>query len=542
MKYWQIKTYLTYQKGFTWHTKGACSVKGYMFTPEGNFLSGDKLASYFSGINNIEEIKSVISNANGQFSLIIVLQNQCLLAVDPIRTFPVLYSTFDNTFFISDSFNTLMNHANNVTWNQVACEEYLAAGYVTGKETLSEEIHQVRAGELVTFNIENGELQEEFYYTYQTDSVFEATEEDLSVELEGILERVGQRLIASLQGRHAIVSLSGGYDSRLIASMLKSAGYQDVTCLTYGRKGNPDMLIAEKVAKELSYNWLCVEYNDELINNYTTDPDFHKYYQFAANGISMFYLQDYFAIKYLKENASVPDDAIFIPGHTGDFLAGTNIIKHNLKSGHESNDELVRRILRTKYIFCPISHPHKAIIENRIHKTLVEKQIVDKAFSYTIHEDWDMKERLTKLIVNSARVYDWFGYNYRLPFWDNELTGFFRQVPYELKENRRLFDSVLRKSYFSRYNIDFPVEIRPSERHQRNAYIRSQIKHNLPQLFKRFFLNKEDPIFYYEITRELQRNMERKGILIRPYNNSFNSLIMQWYVERLKSETGPGSG
>lgn len=515
-------------------------MKGYLFTPDGNLLYGEELAAYFSGIHDIEKIKSAVRTSNGCFSLIVMHHDKCLLAVDPVRTFPLLYSFNNNTLFISDSFDTLVSKVNNVALNVEAAEEFRATGYVTGKETLCEGIKQVQAGEMIIFKTGGDELKEEFYHTYQTDIVYQESEKYLLEELGRIFDNVGQRLITSLQGRHAIVSLSGGFDSRLIACMLKSAGYQDVTCLTYGRKDCPDMLIAEKVAEKLDYTWLFVEYNDELIKDYTGDPGFHEYYRFAANGVSMFYLQDYFTVKYLKEHKAIPEDAIFIPGHTGDFLAGTNFIKHGLKPGPESIEKLAGRIWRTKYAFCPLPRRSRACINNRIRRTLAEKRIMDGAFSYSIHEDWDMKEKFAKFIVNSARVYEWFGYEYRLPFWDDELVRFFRQVPYDLKKNRKLYDTVLKDSYFSRYGLNFPVEIRPSARVQRDAYIKSRIKRALPQFIKPVFLDKKDPVFYYEITRELQKDMERNGIRIRIYNHSFNSLIVQWYVEKLKGRVGNG--
>ena len=162
--------------------------------------------------------------------------------------------------------------------------------------------------------------------------------------------------------------------------------------------------------------------------------------------------------------------------------------------------------------------------------------MLDNALSYTIHEDWDLKEKIAKFIVNSTRVYDWFGYEYRLPLWDVELTDFFRQVPYDMKINWRFYDAVLKRAYFSRFDLDFPVELRPSARTQRAGYIKSRIKAYLPRFAKRFLLDRNDDIFYYEITRELQRDMEKRGTPIRIYNNSFNTLIVQWYLEMMRGD------
>jgi hypothetical protein len=49
-------------------------------------------------------------------------------------------------------------------------------------------------------------------------------------------------------------------------------------------------------------------------------------------------------------------------------------------------------------------------------------------------------------------------------------------------------------------------------------------------------LSKQDPIFYQEITTMLKRDLESRGIRAAIRGNSYNSLIVQWYIEHLKSE------
>jgi hypothetical protein len=56
-----------------------------------------------------------------------------------------------------------------------------------------------------------------------------------------------------------------------------------------------------------------------------------------------------------------------------------------------------------------------------------------------ILESWDLRERLGKFIFNSLRVYDYFGYHWRVPLMDNLLMDFWEAVPLHLRVNRRLF-------------------------------------------------------------------------------------------------------
>ena len=86
--------------------------------------------------------------------------------------------------------------------------------------------------------------------------------------------------------------------------------------------------------------------------------------------------------------------------------------------------------------------------------------------------------------------------------------------------------------------MDFPVELRPSARTQRIGYIKSRLKSYLPQFFRRLFMSKEDDIFYYEITRGLQHDLAKRGTRIDTYNSTYNTLIVQWYLEKMKDELG----
>jgi hypothetical protein len=50
-----------------------------------------------------------------------------------------------------------------------------------------------------------------------------------------------------------------------------------------------------------------------------------------------------------------------------------------------------------------------------------------------------MSERQAKFICNSVRVYDFFGYDWRLPLFDLELLDFWSRIPVEMRVRRRLY-------------------------------------------------------------------------------------------------------
>jgi asparagine synthase (glutamine-hydrolysing) len=95
-----------------------------------------------------------------------------------------------------------------------------------------------------------------------------------------------------------------------------------------------------------------VEYNREKIHNYLSDKTFAEYYPYASRATSMFFMQEYFAVKHLKENKLIPDDSVFIPGHSGDFLGGSQLNKYNI-SENESIESLSAKILKDKFSLVP---------------------------------------------------------------------------------------------------------------------------------------------------------------------------------------------
>ena len=64
---------------------------------------------------------------------------------------------------------------------------------------------------------------------------------------------------------------------------------------------------------------------------------------------------------------------------------------------------------------------------------------MNPALAAGILESWDLRERLGKFIFNSLRVYEYYGYQWRLPLMDTALMDFWEAVPLHLRVNRKLW-------------------------------------------------------------------------------------------------------
>jgi asparagine synthase (glutamine-hydrolysing) len=262
-----------------------------------------------------------------------------------------------------------------------------------------------------------------------------------------------------------------------------------------------------------------------------------EYYRFSANGTSMFYMQEYFAAKVLREMGIVPDDAIFIPGHTGDFLAGSQLTKLNIRE-HISIKKITGRILNFRYNLNPMPPESQRRYKQQVHAQIMEIQLQHpEASTYSIFENWDQKERLSKLIGNSANVYNYFGFEHRLPFYDLEMLVFFRDLPYPFKQNKRLYSRVLRENYFVPFGIDFQsTGLQPGSARIQWQWLKENIKHCLPEKLKTLFYQRSDPYFYGPITDVMVGDMEKKGITLNTAVRHRNGVIVQWYLNQLMIE------
>ncbi len=308
-------------RGFCWYSNEEIQVKGCFYDENNNYYEKENLLDYFKNIENKTIFQKKIKNINGVFSVIIKNGSNIFAASDIVRMFPLFYTIIEDNFVISDEIKNVKNGEK----SQIAFAEILASGFVMGKNTLYEKTKQIQAGELII--IKDGEIENITYQDYLTteSDILNDRIEQLENKVNIVFENVANRLVKSLNNRTAIIPLSGGYDSRLIAVMLKNAGYKKVICYTYGKNTAKDIPLSKEVAKKLGFEWHYIEYNNELFGNFLNEDVFQYYWKYTSQEVTCPFFQEYFAVKYLKENNIIPENSIFIPGHSGDFIGGSHL-------------------------------------------------------------------------------------------------------------------------------------------------------------------------------------------------------------------------
>jgi asparagine synthase (glutamine-hydrolysing) len=427
-----------------WSSFENIKVRGFAFFCD-EYYEGIGLAKLIYSHGFYHQTDSIIEKLNGMFAVISVQETNVFLATDITRTYPIFYLKSESRVLISDSTSKFNIESKNYVLRETI-DEYLSAGFVTGNKTLLRGVEQVEAAEIVMIS-RLGVFPQE-YWTYATGKVFDQKFEEYQNKLDSILSNVADRLVVSLNNRTAVIPLSGGYDSRLILLLLIERRYENIICFSYGSKFSFEMKYAKLTAKKLNIKFIDIQYDKNFIDKYFEEEEFISYIKFAANHVSLSHIQDFLAVKYLRNESKIPLDSVFLPGHSGDVFSGSHIPLGT----HEIFDlEEIKKVIRKK---------HFALNPRKISDI---KYVRADCHGYSNVEAWSWKERQSKFIVNSIRVYEYFGSDARLPLWDKELSNFFKAVPLQYKNRNQvlsynisnnLYDSVLFK-LFHKYDVGY---------------------------------------------------------------------------------------
>jgi len=421
----------------------AAHVRGHVYYEDRLYRDMD-LCQLVSNMTS-SEIEIEITKFNGFFSFVKVSDTEIILVVDHFRSMPLFYALENGDVYVSDDAFWILKQLSAVTLDEDAAEEFLVTGHVAGNETLYRQIKQVQAGEMVrirTWVDKGGEINAFRYFLYRRDEEKELNtdRETLLTMLDNVLQKVFERAIKVLNGRTAVIPLSGGYDSRLVAMMLKRSGYENVVCFSYGVPGNMDSEVSRIIAESLGYKWFFVEYSEETWRKWYESDKMRKYEVFSSGLASLPHVQDWPAVMELRNKSLIPPDSVFMPGHSAAFALYIPV-----KLAGEKN--VLKAILLRFYILNPYSSEQRNVFEERIRSFLnvfgTSYDTFEKLASF--YQCWLWQEREAKFIGNSVRVYEFWGYDWLMPLWDLELTEFLSMLPLEHYFNRRLYKEYVRR-------------------------------------------------------------------------------------------------
>jgi asparagine synthase (glutamine-hydrolysing) len=451
---------------------------------DGVRLAEEELAGFLAGPRDSFEAR--LQALSGSFAVVHydpAEREGCRAAVDPLRSVPLFYGCDGRTRFVTDDPYWLADRLQSTEMDSLSALFYLLQGVVPGEKTLLPGVNQLPAGHVLEAS-ENGwrlaaycrycdrgeESRGEKTTGLEGDGLEAAvasgdgleaamaSEDGLEVEVasgdgedflqEGraVLERVGDRLIRRVAGFTPVVPLSGGLDSRLVAFLLAEGGRTDTICFSYGRQGSRDARVSRRIAQGMGLRWYFVPYTNRLWAETYRHPEYQAYRRFASRLSSIEHEQDWPAVRALKRRGWIPEDAVFVPGHSGDFLAGSHLPALLRRGPQTANpvDWVLDRYL-TLWPKSGLGKEEMALLRAEIARVMGKKADteVDLRRAVCLFDGYGLRERQAKLIVNSVRVYEFFGVGWTLPLWDPEMIAFWLDVPRSLRFEKRLYRELL---------------------------------------------------------------------------------------------------
>jgi asparagine synthase (glutamine-hydrolysing) len=445
MSFWKL--YLSHGK---WRSApyggpdGSCHLKGQAYLDE-KPIDATKLASALHDRHSTEDLVATLKRLNGFYAWVTEGSGVLMAGVDHVRSYPLFYGQKNGLLLLSDDADWVRQRVGDTEMDEVAREEFQLTGYVTGQETLFPNVKQLQAGEcLIAMETPQGLYLQTFrYYLFEHIEPEHYDEATLREELDVLAMQSIQRLLDFAGGRQIVVPLSGGFDSRLIVALLKRAGHTNVLTFTYGVKGNRESAYSQRVAEALGFRWHFEEYTQELWRNAWQSDDRWEYQQWSSGWSSLPHIQDWLAVRLMKQCGMLPTDCVFAPGHSGDFVAGSHIPQDAFTKPSFRTRDVYRKILNEHYLLAPMktSKKQESFWTRRIETRLQRKDVSSASEYADAVECWDWQERQAKFICNSVRVYESFGYGWWMPLWDARFMQFWEKIPLILRRQRKWYIS-----------------------------------------------------------------------------------------------------
>jgi asparagine synthase (glutamine-hydrolysing) len=420
-----MDVHLHRNNGRSWHARASAHAKGFAFLGD-DLLKGEALARYLHG--PVKEFSAKINRLSGEFAAVLVdpqLPSRGAAAVDRIRSIPLFYGHTGEQCYLSDDARWVACQASARPrhLDPLDTAEFMLRGMTPGSRTLVPGVYQLQAGEMLL--VKGGKPFRRRYFQY---GMYEDHSPPLraqpgqrrALERKGVavIEDAFERFLQSVGNRPLVVPLSGGLDSRLIATLLARAGRTDTLCFSYGHPNSFDARTSRRVADALGLRWAFVRYTNRRWHRWYGLDEYQRYRREASNLCAIEHEQDWPAVRHLQKRGELPNDAVFAPGHGG-FLSSSHLPAAVFDASAPCSP--IQWIWDKYFVYWPTSRLPASMVErlqnrieavtpDRTHSTSTDRVLAARSFE---HFNW--QERQAKMIVNSVRVYEHFDCDWRLP-------------------------------------------------------------------------------------------------------------------------------
>jgi len=404
-------------------------------------------------------ITNFLKSLVGDFAFIIDSNKFCIAVVDNIASIPIFFKYENSNLILTDSILEISKEGSikNDSFSKDSAVSIMMSGYTVGGNTLNNKIFKLTPFEYI-FSM-NEKTNKASYSSFFPKTCSSYSFSELKEKMYDCLVEVMTDTYESIKDKNIVVLLSGGGDSRLIASLLKHIGADNITCLSYGMDGSDEVKISRMVADKLGYKYIFIPLNKNKVKKYFYSKEFTDYYSFSDAYSSVPYISEAYQISsYFRVSNASPKETVFINGNTGDFINGSHIPEQSRK--WQSTDNVLDYVYDKHYSMWEF-------MKSDVNKEKIKKLLLDdlaltisnsSSSDYeSIYEVIEYYGRQSHLIVTNQRTYDFFGSEWRMPLWDQRYIEFWSNVGSENRVNSKLYKQVIGELNLGGVWKDIPI-------------------------------------------------------------------------------------
>lgn len=487
------------------------------------------LAQNLDSFDTAEQVAAFLQTQRGEFSVVIDKPQLQCIAVSHTRLYPLFYRLYKGNWYVSDEPLKMLKEGDAIS--ESACRQYLYTGAPFAGNTLVQFLQQGKPAYVTCMGTDT--VTQVSFGPYASLSSASIAADSLDAAFDNVLQTIFKRAVHTIGQRQVVVPLSGGYDSRLVLSMLHRLGIKNILCYTVGAHNPSEQGIACQVAQTLQIPLYHIDYREPQyrMQAFHSSEFLHYIDHVGAMGNFM-WLFEYNAILWLKQQGLLQYDAIFMPGHVGDFYAGSHLQKLGIKE-HDSLTNVAQKLLLHAFEY---GKPNRdAVFKKELKQALQALDCGRK--SYQLALQFIAENRLAHQILNSARVYEYLGYDVLLPLCDVDFVQFFENLPYQQRFDVSFYHHFLLEKVFAPLQIAFQ---KPSSAKKMPLQrFKNKIKLLLPRTLYLRYKQRSDLTTETYLLHEMLDELAKNGMAnqLEDYVNG-NELMLHWYLNRVKKQLG----
>jgi asparagine synthase (glutamine-hydrolysing) len=417
------------------------SASGYAFVdgaPD-RLLEGDAIAHHLAAQT---DVANAAARLDGCFAAVIAREHETVLVTDRYGAIPLYVRTPSTRPLTAstDPWAVVAAGDSPPQLDAIAVVDMLRLGYVAGERTLVEGVRTLSPASVVRIR-DDGTVHTHRYWSlrYEAD---DAPVESFEKRLDVAFDTLGARIdaLCDAQQRDAVLMLSGGIDTRLLAALLATRANSRVRCISYGAPDDPDVIAARDVARTVDFPFEHAPITPASLDD-----------AFFDSSVREVGITSRFTCGAGARVAPLGSDDVVLTGHTG-FLSSDMA---PLNWGVRNRDDL-RRMIYARHYSYDRSEPlvakavradYDALKWTSLEETLADYDPTADAMG-EMHR-WNQDQRQRKLVYMEYRAYGRRA-GWMMPLGAHDIVDVFCSLPWQLRLDQAMYKQVTHRLFTGR--------------------------------------------------------------------------------------------